>query len=540
MAANGSKDAARHLDELIGDVSTPNIGTIYNLLARGFAGIGNEALRKTHCWLTEGMSEESSFHFLANEDIWTFMTSHDVRRLVGEPSLHELRHVIYYLLAESRYRHLNDDESHPSYPHPLTVRIVEDRRLRNRFYQRYYGKQGIICDLIYRDSPEVYFSDYASAFRAFDLDELAALTEFLRAPSSAHLKAMLAAYDRLLPSSQSAFIELIWQWHRLLQDIAERLQSAEGSDIVLAHFDDACIEAYLQEERQLIEWIDRNDIVAIILAKNWKQIHFPNTLSVSSEQIRRILNSAQDEHITPRFISFLYNATYKWRDVTLELRWFALNHFPLFFRTGDGTRLAIKLLQETPLRDLISHPIVCPDEIHYGWIYHHINQLIADALLERVDQLVDLGNEYLSMYALLPLLFKLASHMLLTRIPAKKLVHYLHLIEETGNQAARLGCLPRLLAGPICDDHRQIIWDTLLALTSHYLSFLRISMESFSLDGKLLVYQAAKDMEAKDQQHYTFTYELADDIFDHLEGHPVEQNELLELPRSAHQDRNLD
>lgn len=120
-------------------------------------------------------------------------------------------------------------------------------------------------------------------------------------------------------------------------------------------------------------------------------------------------------------------------------------------------------------------------------------------------------------------------------------MQYYHSINTTGNQAALLGCILRLLAGPVSDELKIIIWEKLLELLqinslAHIWLF---AADLFSMDGKILVYEAIATLNTDTERISDLLSGFAYAILRELEASPVDRNKLMELSRIAHSDQHF-
>jgi len=152
-----------------------------------------------------------------------------------------------------------------------------------------------------------------------------------------------------------------------------------------------------------------------------------------------------------------------------------------------------------------------------------------------------LGKEFLQVYALLPAVFKNLKSNKLSKVTPDTMMQYYHAINATGNQTALLGCIFRILAGPFSDEQKHTIWEKLVELLKICpLVFIWYVLNgSFSMDGKMLIYEAITTLVPDTERNRDLLRQLASAILNDLESSPVDQNELIKLSRIAHSDRHF-
>lgn len=289
---------------------------------------------------------------------------------------------------------------------------------------------------------------------------------------------------------------------------------------------------------------EKADLVSITRSNYWNEIgvsYGTTETSIPQDLMREILGIADEKTIDKGFIFFLYVTTGPGETISPELAQLSMYYFPLLFQCSAGAELALKSFDQTPLRSLVSNNVEYPNTLQISWPYYSIGKEQANRLVEKIDHLAELGEEFLQAYALLPCFFSRTSPQLLPKLTPNTAMQYYRAINDTGNQAALLGCILRILAGPVSYKQKSIIWGKLLELLQidSLVSIWYTAVDSFSMDGKLLVYEAITTLGSDTKRNSNLLGSFSHTILEELEASPVERNELMELSKIAHSDRHF-
>lgn len=217
-----------------------------------------------------------------------------------------------------------------------------------------------------------------------------------------------------------------------------------------------------------------------------------------------------------------------------------MRYFPLLFQSYDGVGLALRLFNQTPLLSLLSNNVEYPKTFQSSWIYCYKEEQV-NSLLKKIDHLAELGEEFLQVYALLPCFFHCSMSKLFSKLMPNTLMQYYHAINTTGNQAALLGCILRILSGPVSDEQKSTIWEKLLELLqidSFKFTWYE-NAEAFSMDGKIFVYEAITTLATDTERKSDLLGRYSHAILEELEASPVERSKLMELSKIAHSDQHF-
>lgn len=543
MVDNGNEKAYTLLEDIIGNVTVPDTSTICNLLSIGLDKVGEKAIYTVYRWISEERFADFVLHPRPRDNYWRFLSIFFTRVQCTEQLLPALRQAIYRCLFvkcmnRRRIEIERKEIRKTSLSNLLVQKINEDDYLNELFSPQRIGNLALRYRPIQRDWEELSLSEYIEAFRSLQLNELAALVEFLALPSCLGLEKLLDTYRDLPEHYKGAFIKLIGHCNWLLREIANKLTTVETVDTLLEHYDSTYFEACLKKDNEIKGLAETADLVSITESNYWNEIRLTYFRKIPQGLLRDILSKANKKHIDEGFISFLYTATKAGRATSQELIQFGMHHFPLLFQSSEGVELALKLFDEVSLRFLISDNIEYPETLQIVPVYSYVE---SNRILLKIDQLAELGEEFLQVYALLPYLFDSIKPELLPRLEMNTMTQYYHAISATGNQAALFGCILRMLTGPISDKQKNMIWGTLLELLQiNSLTYCWYeATESFSMEGKTLVCEAinvlAKVAKKNDVLFSRFEYL----ILKELEANPVEQNRLIKLSEIAHSDRHF-
>lgn len=342
-----------------------------------------------------------------------------------------------------------------------------------------------------------------------------------------------------------AFIRLIGHCNWFLQELADRLLTSESEEKLFTHYDNLYVESMLKKDQEMKNWLETADLVSITKSNCWKGIYLSYGITIPQDVMQEILSIANEKTIDKGFISFLYVTTKSERTISPEVAQLSMRYFPLLFQTSDGVELALSSFIQTSLRSLVSGNVEYPKTLQVSSVYG-IGEELANRLVEKIDSLAEFGEEFLQAYALFPCFAhitesKVLSKLMPNTLMPNTLMQYYRAINATGNQAALLGCILRILAGPVSDEQKNTIWEKLLELLQiDSLAFMWYeSVESFSMNGKMLVYEAITTLAMDTEQNRELLGRFARAILEELAASPVEQNELMELSKLAHSDRHF-
>ena len=526
-------------------VTVPSAGSIFRLLSYGFDKVGKKTIHMVYLWITEERFTDFCSPFRSDDAYWSFLSTVFMRLPGTEFSLSALRQTVYGVLNVSCFEQKSFNMKSVSYPNRLIQKMMADDHLNELFFPCHTGNLGLMCRPIHHDRTKLSLSEYAEDFRLFQLNELAALSEFLHSPSYLGFQKLLEAYRDLPECCKVAFIRLIRWCNWFLQELADRLLMSESEEKLFTYYDSTYVEACFKKDREMIDLIDTADLVSITKSNYWNEIGLPYRTTIPQDLMKEILSIANERTIDKGFISFLYADTKLEKTLSPELAQLLICYFPMLFQSDDGRELALRLFDQTPLRSLVSSNIEYPKSFpKYSRFSKEAQQ--ANRLLEKIDHLAELGDEFLQAYALIPTFFNQmnfnhTNSKLLSKLMPNTVMQYYHAINATGNQAALLGCIMRILAGPVSDEQKSAIWEKLLELLQidSFAFIWHIAAESFSMDGKILVYEAITALATDIKRNSYLLVEIARAILEELEASPVERNELMELSKIAHSDRHF-
>lgn len=216
MAHSGHEQARIQLGALIDGLPVPDGNTIRQLMSLGFSEIGDTAIQTVTRWITQ--EHFSYFTFRDFDEYWHFFAHVQTEHI----SHTLLRQVVYKLFLEKRFKHNKSSIAISSCFHPLIQRIISDQSIHNLFTPCIAGELELMYSPIMRDWKELPLLEYVESFQMFQLNELAALIEFLHTPSYTGLRKILEAYRYLPENCKDAFAKLIENFNWLLQEIANR------------------------------------------------------------------------------------------------------------------------------------------------------------------------------------------------------------------------------------------------------------------------------------------------------------------------------
>lgn len=398
----------------------------------------------------------------------------------------------------------------------------------------------MICRPIQHDNTKPSLLEYKEDFQLFQLNELVALSEFLHSPSYLALRKLLEAYRDLPECCKTPFMNLVRRCNWFLQELSDKLLTSESEEDFFKYYDRTHFEACLKKDRKIIDLAETADLVSVTRANYWNEMFLFYGTTIPQELMQEILSTANENNITEGFISFLRAATESAGTISPELGQFSMRYFPLLFQNSNGVELALRLFDQTPLLSLFSCNVEYPKTLQIPIVYS-IEEEQTNGLLEKIDHLADLGEKFQQAYALFPFFFFRAKYKLLSKLMPNTVMQYYHSINTTGNQAALLGCILRLLAGPVSDELKIIIWEKLLELLqinslAHIWLF---AADLFSMDGKILVYEAIATLNTDTERISDLLSGFAYAILRELEASPVDRNKLMELSRIAHSDQHF-
>lgn len=541
MANNRNKRAYAQLEDLIGDVTAPDTNTICRLLSYGVDEVGEKAIHMIYLWITEERFADFTHPYLANIEYWNFLSSFFARSLDTEFSLSALRQAVYKALFMRRVHYITPNMRSVSYPNRLLQKMIADDHLNDLFFSYCTGNLSLMCKSIQHDRTKRFLLEYAEEFRLFQLNELAALIEFLHLPSYFGIRKLLEACQDLPECCKVAFIDLIGQCNWFLRELANRFRTFESEEKLFAHYDSTYVETCFKKDREMIDLTEKADLVSITRSNYWNEIDLSYGEMIPQDLMQEILSIADEKTFDTGFISFLYATTESGETISPELAQLSMHYFPLLFQSNEGVELALRLFDQTPLRSLVSNNVEYPNTLQISWPYFNIGEEQANRLLEKIDHLAEFGKEFLQAYALLLCFFNRMKPKLSPKLMPDTVMQYYHAINATGNQAALLGCILRILAGPVSDEQKKTIWEKLLELLQIDLLILiwSTTAELFSMDGKILVYEAITTLAADTKRNNDLLGTFAHAILEELEASPVDRNKLMELSKSAHSDRHF-
>ena len=488
-------------------------------------------------WITEEHFVDFCSSYSRRDRYWSFLSFFFAHSSGTEFSLTVLRQAVYRMLLADPF---DRNDFRVPYPNRLLKRIKADKGLHKRFFSQHVGNLGLKCSSIRQDRTKLSLSEYVEHFRFFQLNELAALAEFLHSPSYLGFRKLLEAYQDLPECCKVAFIQLIRQCNWFLHELAGKLLTSENEEELFAHYNRTYVEACFKKDQEMINLVEASDLVSITRLNYWNVVRLSYGKTIPQDLIQAVLSIANEETIDNGFISFLYAAIPTEETLSPELARFSMRYFPLLFQSPYGPELALKLFAQTPLSAWVASNVEYPKTLPFLWAFY-ANKENASRLLEKIDHLAELGKEFLQVYALLPVIFKSLTSNELSKVTSDAIMQYYHAINTTGNQAALLGCILRILAGPVSDEQKRTIWEKLVELLQ--VDFLFIVwytwVEAFSMDGKILIYEAITTLAPDTERTRNLLNRLAPAILNDLESSPVDQNELIKLSRIAHSDRHF-
>lgn len=144
--------------------------------------------------------------------------------------------------------------------------------------------------------------------------------------------------------------------------------------------------------------------MSITRSNYWNEIKLSRMTTIPQSLMQEIFSTTTEKNINKGFISFLCATTNSSEAISLELAQFGMHYFPLLFQSHKGAGLALSLFVQMPLRSFVSSNIEYPKTppISYG---SFIEDEQFNRLMEKIDHLSELGEEFLQAYALLPYFF---------------------------------------------------------------------------------------------------------------------------------------
>ena len=537
MANNGNDYACEQLEALIDNMPTPDETVILKLLVDGYDGVGDKIVSMLYHWIVDERFEQFCITSRRIDDsYWHFLSYFYTRLQDITPSSKAIRQAVYKLMSYSRYGHKRLISEGINYPNRLIQKIIEDESFELSLFHGNVGNSYLRYHPITSDRSNLCYSAYIEEFRLYHLDELAALFEFLISPSICNLHRILDVYDKLLEDYRKPFLKLLRRCNWLLRDIASELSRCNSLDTIYSHYDEVYFKTCLKKDREMVTLIESGDIIAIIKSNDLDKTDF--VYSKSAEDItQELLCITKEMPVTSELISLLEKVTDSCENLSPELIHFGVQHFSsLFYYNGRGINFALRLFVEMTVQALIASPLNYPKEINMRWWIYPFDASKSNEVLTKIDYLAEIGEDFLDVYALLPLIYEHADYNRLSGIPSNKLIQYYYAIDISGNRAALLGCILRILFGNISDEMKYIIRNRLLEfLQTNSTRFLWFSAaESLSMDGKMLIYEIISMPNANVEYAGELRSELAFAILEELESQPVNHEELIVLAESAH------
>lgn len=539
MANDQNEKANVELENIICDLVVPNAVTISKLLSIGFDKVGEKASQMVYRWIARERFTDFCDPFWPRDEYWSFLPCVFVRSVDTEISRMALRQAAYKVLLASFFNQNSFNMKSVSYPDRLIQKMMADAQLGELFFPRYTGSS----DLTYR--PIQYeriggpsLSEYAEDFKSYQLNELAALTEFLHSPSYSGLQKLLEAYRNLPEGCKAAFIQLVGQCNWFLQELTDKLCTSESGEKLFSEYDSAYFDFCLKKDQKMKALADAADFVSITRLNYWNEITLPYGTTISQDLMQEILSIANGKTFDEGFISFLYSTVESKETIFPELAQLCMSQFPMLFQSAKGTNLALKIFIQTPPRSLVSGKVEFPKtlQISFGT---YINDEQFNRLLDRIDLLTEFGEEFLQAHAFLCYFLYNTKPKSFSRLMPNTVTQHYAALSATGNQAALLGYIIRILSGPASDEQKNMIGEKLLEMLSvdSIRIIWHIMAEMFSMDVKLLIYEKVSMLAADTKQDRNLLNVYARAIFEELETSPIERNELMELSKIAHSDQ---
>lgn len=537
MANSGNQQACVWLEALIGDITLPSPITIYRLLSYGFDNIGEKTLLTVFRWITENYFGDFCLKSRFSPVYWNFLSYLFTHSQDMEPSLPAIRQAAYKILHR---RYFKQKMENVFWPHPLIREMLSDNRLNNLLAYPLPKASNLKYKPICRSFSKIPLKEYAETFHSYGLNELSALMEFLDSPSYESLNNLFAAYRDLPENCKDSFIELMEQYNWLLQEIADSLLSSEREEDVFSRYDSEYFEICLAKDRELAALIEAEDLISITKSNYWNKISISIGMTIPPDMIRKLLNNTNKDNINNSFLSILYEAAMSRKRSMPELLQFGMDNFPLLFQTFYGVQLALTLFEKASLNHLTRGDIDYPKTMQItGYIYFSDGEERAGNLLKKIDKLV--GAEFFQAYALLPYFYNCINPEALLKLSPDTMRRHYDNVKATGNPAAVLGCILRVLTGPVSDEQKGMIREDLLKLLPirSFAHTLYQEVESFSIDGKVTLYEAINALGAEMSQSVNPLGMVTHIILEELESSPVDRNRLMCLSKAAHSDWNF-
>ena len=529
MAKNGNEEARKELKAVFEYVSTPSFSTVLRLLNIGYDHIEAELSDKIFQWLTGSLFFASIRSHQTKSLSFLLYYLHE-SNCIEEPPVAVLRHLLYQTLLQGPGFLRNMEKEWRRFIKnnwPLVHKIVSSRSL---FVQR--GKiQNSDALMVYSPIVKTHSDDscheYAEIFETLKLGEMAAFIRLLNDPSYSSFILLLEQYKILPDNCKSSFLQVIRRYNWLLAEIAEQLNNKDCATAIPDRFDQAYWDACLNADAEITSLVEANDLITVV-RKNYfgKKVGVSLNHKLSFSILQELLNAVDKTNINPSIFALIWSQIREFGTEFPELNEFVITYSPLFSNDSFAIDCLLQVFNNMPVSSLVSSQIGFPQLPPEAFLFISCNDTQLNGIISKINTLAGLGGKYLQAYAFLPCIFGDLTEELLSNLTPITLSQY-HEIKETKNKAALQGAILCALSTPLSEEWRNLIREDLNDCFSddfNYYSF-RNHVDSFGLDGKLLVYEIISTGRMADKNELLMLYQHA--ILESLQSTPVDKDQLV-------------
>jgi len=537
LANRKNKTASAALEELADELPAPTKTNVRSLLRIGFEYVGARAFRRIAQWVSEKWPDP----FVPGDQLfWRFLSEYMIR-YPSEPLPNMLlRSAVYQAIFDNRYIYIIKNYIEIvihslskiqtiSEQNSFFMRFLEDKELRRRFF--WNDETLLSFSPIIRPETAPSPAGYSDVFESSGFPELAALAGFLHAPSSAGLKRLLEEYQALPASYRYAFSILFCYCNWLLGEISSRLWNEESPEKLIDEYDETQFTACLRKEEQLIRWINEKDFASLTRNHALGKI-MPFHLDISVSQLRDILDAC-DEQSLDDVASVLFHRYRRLLKSLPEFSQFIVQRFFDLCASPYGVGLVFQFLADTPIATLLKTELKYPRKAAENSFHISGKDKTFRAALKKLEQLTELDDGALEAYALLPACFSRENISEALHHLRERAIEKYAAIHETGNPAARLGCLLVILTGPIPETLKSQVEADVVEM----LPILLRNPDWFSNwspEAMRLAYRTAEAADGEPDTRGEALSWLRDLLVKSIQSRQVDRNWLEELDRRAY------
>lgn len=535
-AIRGDVYAQEFLEEIMEKIPIPSYTSVRNLLSMGIEQLKGSAITKLLKWITEDYFAFFSAQYWKNDNYWKLFERFFEKNPDMTLSLPALRQITYRVISGEKImcgeqlkqvkKVLTSNE--------LLYALLSDKNIGRMASSEKNGNLGLKFHAIATTNKYSSLYKYEALFKKYQLNELNALAAFLHCPSEAALSDLIKEYYLLSDSFQEAFFRLIRSCNWLLKGLSSRLYRKESIEEILQKYDTSAFAEYLKMDSEIIGLIEKDDVKTITHLDYWSVIECPHRISISDEIVLDCLQIANNNGFTQGFVSFLSAATQQWDDFSSEFTKICISHFDLLIDSGNGTQLAIKVLESAQLIEILKYEIKYPSLEPNTWFLSSSGADYFYRIIDRINSLIKFGREHLQAYAIVPYLIIDFDNESIQEIYVEKTVNQYKEIKKTNNQMALLGYTLRVLCDSIPLDLKKAIQNDLVDMLfkEEFYPYFDILAGSMSTEGKLIVYELLEDCSGTISTQLIETYTQA--MLRGIEAAPIDQTELMLLSQKAH------